>query len=208
MSPAPSMDWPKQLQDYARRRAAALSDPDTAEHVAAIAQCHLPRSDDLIERAQRLQFTAPGLDETALAALESRLGATLPPSYRDFLRASDGLCSAFLMLLPGQEVGWLRDIDPETIDGWCDNDDEASDAEYAVYGPAQDCIHMRTRHLHNALQISTNIDGDVLLLIPDVRFGEEWEAWHLGAKNPGAYRYRSFTELFQEAVLPHADDDY
>lgn len=202
------MDWPKQLQDYSRRRTAALSDPETAEQVAATAEWHLPRSDELIERARRLRFTAPGLDEAALATLESRLGTALPPSYRDFLRTSDGLCSGFLMLLPGREIGWLRDIDAETMNGWNDNDDEASDAQYAVYGPDQDCIHMRTRYLLNALQISTNIDGDVFLLIPDVRFGEEWEAWHLGAKNPGAYRYRSFAELFQEAILPHADDDY
>ena len=59
---------------------------------------------------------------------------------------------------------------------------------------------MRPRHLRMALQVSTELDGDVLLLVPGVRFGAEWEAWFLGAKNPGAYRYRSFADMFRAVV--------
>jgi len=71
----------------------------------------------------------------------------------------------------------------------------------AVYGADQDCVHMRARHLRRALQVSASCDGDVLLLVPAVRFGDEWEAWFLGAKNPGAFRFKSFRALMDQHVL-------
>lgn len=205
---ATDRNWPECLAEYSRRRARALADPEAADSESGMAEHHRPLSPALVERAQRLQFTAPGTDEQRIAALEERLGLGLPPSYRQFLGATDGLFGGFVMLLPAEQVDWLRNLEPEMIEGWCDVRHEATDAQYARYGPDQDCIFMRPRHLHTALQISTSIDGDVLLLIPEVRFGEEWEAWFLGAKNPGAYRYRSFAELFDEVLLESADDEY
>lgn len=201
-------DWPGYLAEYSRRRARALADPETARATAEIAEFHLPFSPALVERAQRLQFTAPGAGEERIAALEARLGQGLPPSYRHFLSATDGLFGGFVMLLPVEQVDWLSNLEPDLIEIWADVGGEATDAQYARYGPDQDCIFMRSRHLRRALQISTSIDGDVLLLIPDVRFGDEWEAWFLGAKNPGAYRYRSFADLFDELLCASADANY
>lgn len=200
--------WPALLAEYSRRRAQALADPETASMVAGMAEHHLPLSPVLVERAQRFEFTADGAGEERIAALESRLGLRLPKSYREFLAASDGLFGGFVMLLPVDQVDWLRELEPDMIKGWVDEVNEATDEQYARYGPDQDCIFMRPRHLRTALQISTSIDGDVLLLIPEVRFGDEWEAWFLGAKNPGAYRYRSFAELFDEVLLDSADNEY
>jgi len=201
-------DWPSLLAEYSRRRTQALADPETASMVAGLAGHHLPLSPALVERALRLEFTASGAGEERIAALESRLGLRLPKSYREFLAASDGLFGGFVMLLPVEQVDWLRNLEPDMIKGWVDEENEATDEQYARYGPDQDCIFMRPRHLRTALQISTSIDGDVLLLIPEVRFGDEWEAWFLGAKNPGAYRYRSFAELFDEVLLDSADNEY
>ena len=174
------------------RRVEATSD---LHDVAEMLTHHQPVSDSLVERADLGECMAPGLDEAALAGLERRLGSPLPPSYRRFLAATDGLVVASnVSLLPACDVGWYRDLDHDAVESW-QRWEEASDAQYEVYGPAQDCIYMRPRHLRTALQISTSIDGDVLLLVPAVRFGHEWEAWFLGAKNPGANRYRSFDEM-------------
>ncbi len=205
---AADRDWPGCLAEYSRRRARALADPETARANAGMAEFHLPFSPTLVERAQRLQFTAPGAGEERIAALEARLGQGLPPSYRQFLAATNGLFGGFVMLLPVEQVDWLSNVEPDLVEIWADVSGEATDEQYARYGPDQDCIFMRSRHLRTALQISTSIDGDVLLLIPDVRFGDEWEAWFLGAKNPGAYRYRSFAELFDELLCASADAEY
>jgi len=206
---AADYDWPARLADYSRKRAQALADPEAADNAAGMVQFHTPLSKILLDRAKRLEFTGPGNDEDQLAELESRLGTQLPPSYRNFLRATNGLFGGFPLLLPTEDVDWLRNIDPETIDGWNrDYGREATDEQYATYGADQDCVHMRPRHLKSALQVSTTLDGYVFLLIPDVRFGDEWEAWLLGYKLPGAIRYRSFAEMIEDEILSRAEREY
>lgn len=167
----------------------------------------IPTCRPLLKRAIRGQLLNTACGENELGALEARLGAKLPPSYRDFLLTSNGLAVPnFVSLLPAAQVDWFAKFDEYgAIDAWNHADDEATDEQYNTYGADQDCIHMRPRHLRAALQISTSIDGDVLLLIPEVRFGDEWEAWFLGNKNPGAYRYRSFRDLMEQRVLADGD---
>ncbi|HJU39177.1 MAG TPA: SMI1/KNR4 family protein [Tahibacter sp.] len=187
--------WTALIARFADAQIERVEATSDMHDVAEMLMYHQPVSDALVERADNGECTAPGFDEAALVALENRLGTSLPPSYRRFLAATDGLVVAsHVSLLPASDVDWYRLLDPESVESWQSND-EATDAQYDVYGPAQDCIHMRTRHLYGALQISTSIDGDVLLLVPAVRFGDEWEAWFLGAKNPGAVRYRSFADM-------------
>jgi len=199
-----SAPWGPVLKDFEARL--AEEGVDTDELLAALASAS-PDSPALAQRAALGQLRAAPCPAAELAALEARLGTGLPPSYREFLLAANGLVVPdTVSLLPAAQVAWLKDVDPETIAAWSDtHDDEASDEQYATYGPDQDCVHMRTRHLRTALRISTTLDGDVFLLIPEVRFGAEWEAWFLGSKNPGAYRYRSFRELMLEYVLQPAD---
>ncbi|RJL33649.1 SMI1/KNR4 family protein [Bailinhaonella thermotolerans] len=60
---------------------------------------------------------APGASEEEIAALERRLGVSLPPSYRQFLAVSDGWREFWEdeepgLLLPAAKVGWTRDLDP------------------------------------------------------------------------------------------------
>jgi hypothetical protein len=164
-----------------------------------------PACKPLVARAKKGNPLNVPVKDADLAALEARIGMPLPPSYREFLQATDGLVVPnFLALLPAAQVAWLHELEPGTVAAWNDGDTDAeaaTDEQYAVYGADQDCIHMRPAHLRQALMVSAAADGDVLLLVPAVRFGEEWEAWHLGAKNPGAYRFRSFRALMEQKVL-------
>ncbi|NMG10908.1 SMI1/KNR4 family protein [Brasilonema sp. UFV-L1] len=63
----------------------------------------------------------PGATDTEISALETRLKSTLPPSYRNFLTASNGWCKLDNMidrLLSTQEVDWLASKDQEGINAW------------------------------------------------------------------------------------------
>lgn len=196
---ARSRPWKEVLKEYVDRTKEGGID---AEALLNNLQCGEPESKSLAQRARRGQLLNGACGEDDITALEARLGTALPPSYRDFLLTSDGMVvPEFVSLLPVSQVDWFRNLDrADTIESW-NRGDEATDEQYAIYGDDQDCIHMRPRHLRTALQISTSCDGDVLLLIPDVRFGAEWEAWFFGYKNPGAYRYRSFRDLMEQRIL-------
>ena len=200
--PAPRLNWKALLKKWAQTH---VDDIDF-ESMQWQAQHSLPPSVELTALAKRKKLLAKGAAEEELFALEQRIHLPLPPSYRDFLLTSNGLLRPDgIHLLPSGDVNWMHEIDPDTIEAWCSDELEASDEQYAIYGEDQDCIHMRPRHLRRALVISQSEDGDVWLLIPDVRFGAEWEAWFLGAKNPGAFRFRSFGDLFAAHAMP-ADD--
>jgi hypothetical protein len=99
-----------------------------------------------------------GASEARIEALEERLGTTLPPSYRQFLRVSDGWSHVDNHngpLLSTAEVGWLRDLDPETVEIWGEEEPGTSpitDEDYFVYGEEQDCIHARPEYFRTALQ--------------------------------------------------------
>jgi cell wall assembly regulator SMI1 len=66
----------------------------------------------------------PGATEARLAAAESRLGVSLPPSYRAFLRVSNGwrVASPFVYRVWGcEEIEWLRVRNRHLIDVWVDS---------------------------------------------------------------------------------------
>ncbi|MFJ9843824.1 SMI1/KNR4 family protein [Kitasatospora sp. NPDC101155] len=145
---------------------------------------------------------AAGAVSDEVAAVEERLGVALPPSYRQFLHTSNGwrdTTTWIKRLLPAQEVGWARDVDPDLIDPWIETGEsiQVPDEEYFVYGDEQDCCAIRTEYLTDALEISHTPNAtDVYLLNPRVVTPEgEWEAWYLAHWLPGAIRYRSFWDL-------------
>ncbi|MFJ1704576.1 SMI1/KNR4 family protein [Kitasatospora sp. NPDC088346] len=140
-----------------------------------------------------------------IAALEARLDATLPPSYRQFLQVSNGwldTTSWIERLLRTTEVGWARDVDPALIGPWIESGSElpVPDEEYFVYGDGQDCASIRTEYLPHMLKISHTPNAtDAYLLNPCVVTPEgEWEAWYLAHWLPGATRYRSFWDLMND----------
>lgn len=139
-----------------------------------------------------------------IKALETRLGVTLPPSYVEFLKTTNGWIQIAMDAGDGKiwssdEVQWYREQAPEEIVAWMDDVGiEISDEEYFVYGKKQDCVNLRTKYLKTALAISAEIDTAVYLLNPQVVMEDgEWEAWFLGHKLPGADRYKSFREMMQ-----------
>ncbi len=148
----------------------------------------------------------PPATEEQIVAAETRLGIQLPLSYRQFLKISNGWDHtgwSELKLWSIEEVDWMIHRYPHMVESYNQDDElSVSDEEYFVYGEDQDPVHMRDEYLLTALEISSDSgDGDNFLLIPEVITAEgEWEAWHLGSKLPGAYRYRSFYELMQKVL--------
>lgn len=135
---------------------------------------------------------AVGATEEQVAALETRLGARLPPSYRSFLLTTNGFLQPGVIvprLLATDEVSWLRDVDPETIEAWLG----ASTVAAATVD--SDAFE---RHLPSALQVSARetVGTAMYLLNPEVVTGDgEWEAFYFAHWVPGVRRFRSFWAL-------------
>src|ERR687886_159501 len=89
----------------------------------------------------------PGATEEQIARAEARLEATLPPSYRDFLKVTNG---------------W-RQTTPFINKLW-----STPDKDYFVYGDTQDCSKLRVEYLQTALEISDKGDAAIYLLNPQV----------------------------------------
>ncbi|GGN49068.1 hypothetical protein GCM10011579_002450 [Streptomyces albiflavescens] len=166
-------------------------------------------------RAARWLGTS-GASPDEVEALEERLGAALPPSYRQFLLTSDGwlnTTTSIDRLLPAHEVGWARDVDPETVAAWTDgygrDVPRVPDEEYFVYGDEQDTVTLRPEYLPQTLVISRAPDAtDVYLLNPCVITSDgEWEAWYLAHWLPGAVRHRSFWDLMNAEYRTFRDEE-
>jgi cell wall assembly regulator SMI1 len=138
--------------------------------------------------------TKPPASEVDIKSLEERLGKQLPPSYRNFLLASNGW--TFMegyTLLNIQEVDWLNNLTPWLAD-WVGY--EMSDEEYFYYGDLKYHSGIRPDYMKTVLQISNCEDGYVYLLNPlivDER--GEWECFDFGTKVSGGRRYQSFWDM-------------
>jgi hypothetical protein len=148
----------------------------------------------------------PGATEEQLAQLEKRLGATLPPSYREFLRFTNGWRDTgyFIPAIwSTEEVEWFSVRNQDTIDAWREGTGDLSprpDEEYFDYGEHGAGDDFRLEHLQAALEISDRerIGTAVYLLNPLVVTPEgEWEAWFFAHWIAGANRFRSFWDLMQ-----------
>jgi hypothetical protein len=124
----------------------------------------------------------PAATEEQLTELEARLGKALPPSYRAFLKTSNGFRQPQILvwrLLPAEEVEWFRVRNQETIDIW---------------KPVED--------LSATLEISAReIAGSATYLLnPNVIGGDgEWEAlYYAHWLGTPSIRYPSFWDLMQQ----------
>lgn len=133
-----------------------------------------------------------GVEEERLVEFERLMGVRLPPSYREFLRVTDGWERGGLRALT--DVGWLRELDAELVDIW-DGGAGPSDEEYFVYGAEQDSINFRPEYLRDMLLIGDGDDGSYLLNPRVVTDQGEWEAWYMAPWMPGAVRYRTFRDF-------------
>lgn len=186
-------DWRLFLERWSRELIEAGEEPELAPEIRA---------------SGWLGF--PGATEEQLAAADARLGTSLPPSYRDFLRASNGWrgSGTFIWRVwSTDEIDWFRVRNREWIDAYARPLGPSSgpirkpstpDAEYFLYGDDQDSASFRPEYLESALEISEVGDSAIYLLNPEVVTPDgEWEAWFFGNWLPGANRYRSFAGLMQ-----------
>ena len=80
--------------------------------------------------------------EELILDAEKRLGQRLPPSYRAFLRETNGfgpVNHSIHRMRPVTEIDWFRNEEPETIAIWQEyvDSDESDDAVYLQYGNHQ-----------------------------------------------------------------------
>jgi hypothetical protein len=135
----------------------------------------------------------PATDEQ-IAAAEKRLGVALPPSYRAFLKVSNGwnFPNPFVARVAGtEEIGYLRDIDPDLIRDW----NSGYDAEAVELSSGQEWPE---KHLANTVLVNVPSDfddGAYLMLNPATIHDGEMEAWFFSHWTPGADAYPSFWHL-------------
>ncbi|MBF1999898.1 MAG: SMI1/KNR4 family protein [Synechococcales cyanobacterium M58_A2018_015] len=157
----------------------------------------------------------PGATEEQIAQAETRLGTALPPSYRAFLKVTNGwrqMTPFIYRLWSTEEIDWFTVRHPDWLDTLLEKSRYLSptapnvssplpsipDEDYFVYGDEQDCRKIRVEYLQTALEISQRGEAAIYLLNPQiVTEAGEWEAWFLGDWLPGADRYRSFQDMMQ-----------
>lgn len=141
----------------------------------------------------------PGATDDQIRAAEARLGVSLPPSYRAFLKVTNGwrYTGGFARrLLPVEEIDWLRVQYQEWIRAWTQPWENMGRAETltASLEPGEPDY----RHLPDTLAISEAGDGAIFLLNPKVVTpAGEWEAWFFADWVPGADTYASFWDMLQ-----------
>lgn len=160
----------------------------------------------------------PAATEELIVQTEGRLQITLPPSYREFLKVTNGWrqTTPFIYRMWSiEEIEWfavrnhawleqfiLENNEIQRVQAHRNNGrpcpQEIPDHEYFIYGEQQDCSKLRVGYLRTALEISDKGESSIYLLNPQVvTENGEWEAWFFGDWLPGADRYRSFKEMMQ-----------
>ncbi len=143
-----------------------------------------------------------GAIEEQIVETENRLGVLLPPSYREFLKITNGwprISDFIYKLWSVQEIDWLATKHQDLINIWMEMNTPVPDEEYLIYGEKQNPLSIRTHYLQTALEVSDKGDQAFFLLNPEIITVEgEWEAWFFAQWIQGARRYRSFWEMMQE----------
>jgi hypothetical protein len=141
---------------------------------------------------------------------EERLRIKLPPTYTDFLKTSNGFkqLSCFTWnILPVEQIKRLSEFDKDFADEYKDMHDTFNppDDEYFVYGAEQQTTNFRSKYLSNCIALSGWGDASILLLNPEVMFGEECEAWMFAIWHLGPVRYKSFEELMVQEFSSYVE---
>lgn len=127
----------------------------------------------------------PGAREKEITSAEQRLAMSLPPSYWEFLRVTNGWrrTSPFIeRVWSVEQVKSFAIENQEWIDIWRDTDPDCPEARY----------------LPSAVQISEVGDAAVYLLMPELASGNgECEVRLLASWRGTAVRYDSFWDLMQ-----------
>jgi hypothetical protein len=195
-------DWEPWLREWSRTLLERVDPSNPASY---------PDEDLTPEMVASGWLGAPGAGESRLAALEARLGVTLPPSYRSFLGASNGFLQPGVLvprLLPAEEVDWFRSAHQDVIAAW-------NVGTTLGLGRAAADPEAFEHYLPTALQVSDleRAGTAVYLLNPKVvDTSGEWEAFYFAHWIPGVNRYPSFRALMEDertnwsAPEPRADE--
>ncbi|MER6416833.1 SMI1/KNR4 family protein [Streptomyces humidus] len=179
MTDTTAFDWRAFLLKWSEEWASSLSDDETRSE-----------DDEAARRAGWLGF--PPASEERIAAMEERLGRRMPPSYREFLKVSDGWRHAggFVWLLAGTEdARWHHDESGLTESFEEDLDEDAGPEERQEAG-----IWRR------GLQLDVESDITYVLMDPE-DVGEDgewavytWSSWRAAPPE----RHANFLEFMRE----------
>ena len=162
---------------------------------AALAErkTHNPNEPRALHPTHGLGF--PGATEADLVTAESRLGTRLPRSYREFLKATNGLKQPFSYVpacggdfWPAAGLDWFSARNAEWINAYEGVDDGL-------------VLPSGTRfvdELRGTLELSHDGDAAVYLLNPRV-IGpdDEWETWFFASWAPEVERFHSFEDMMR-----------
>jgi len=199
---AAAIDANRQLEEL--KRQPAQTDP---EKWRALLQqlSELAIADEIHEELKPEQIKErwlgepPATDEQ-IAEAEQRLGVKLPPSYVAFLKVSNGwhYPNPFVARVAGtEELGYLRDIDPDLISAW----NSGYDSEAVEEASGQEWPE---KHLANTILINVPSDFDDasnLMLNPATVQDGEMEAWFFSSWTPGADAHPSFWHLMASQAI-------
>jgi hypothetical protein len=158
--------------------------------------------------------TYSGATVRQIADAEARLGTSLPPSYKDLLKTSNGFRPegfGFDCFHSAETVEWLVTDYEDWVDAYLEGTEELAlptvpDDRYFYYGSEQSSCDIRVEYMEECLAISppsTIFQDHIFLLNPVVITSDgEWEAWSFANWKAGATRYRCLWDmLFDERRL-------
>lgn len=139
-----------------------------------------------------------GATEAQIVEVETKLGTKLPPSYRAFLKVSNGWrnTGTFIdRILPVEEIHWFRDTpNPSLIDH---ANLYISQMTSVPYDPEYD--EADYNHFMDTLVIAEPTEEEELYLLnPKVKNkAGEWQAWAFAHWIPGVEAFDSFQALLE-----------
>jgi len=173
---------------------------------------HLPENTGKIpeEMVESRWLGYPGATEAELDQNERRIGKSLPKSYREFLRITNGFLdfgNSTGEIWPVQKIGYFaQEHNADYIEPWLKGyyfygrPNHIADEVYLKYGDENNLFStlLREEYLLKTIQISELGDSSaVYLLNPEIVDPDgEWEAWYFEPEL-GLRRYQSFIHLIE-----------
>jgi len=152
----------------------------------------------------------PPASESEIQKAEARFGVDLPPSYRDYLKVSNGSLLSALVLMPVEKIGWTRDLhfefNQDGLENYLEENNDVPDSVYYQYdqlGTVREPFPFyRVKKFLKALLISDpheHLDSytDIYPCYPKSPFADpEWEVFMFVGRH-----YRSFKHLMEYRYL-------